>query len=302
VITYLLGQDGIEVNSTDSRGLTPLDVLLLSSWGSPTDVFLVNALRKAGGKEPTEEGNLESNFSSSKKSSSSRNKKAEKQSDVKTILVVATLIATMTFPTISNPPGGFIQLPFNKNDATNSKFYGGWLRTFPSGRPVLLWQLKSFFVLDSVALFSSISVILFLLCGIPRTKIVMKFLVVVLWLAVFCTALAFAFALEIYKYYPNSEFQVTDENYDSKSVQEFLEQLWNRTNWEYSLLIAWTVYVIASLWGSVRVIMFLWRKGGFKTKSPNWVGKLGWPKNARFRKTSSVIFMVCFLALLGLAT
>jgi magnesium-transporting ATPase (P-type) len=158
-------------------------------------------------------------------------------------------------------------------------------------------------VLDSVALFSSISVILFLLCGIPRTKIVMKFLIAVLWLAVFCTALAFASALENYKYYPNSEFQVTDENYDSKSVQEFLEQLWNRTNWEYSLLIAWTVvYVIASLWGSVRVIMFLWRKGGFKTKSPNWVGKLGWPKNARFRKTSSVIFMVCFLALLGLAT
>jgi Domain of unknown function len=305
VITYLLDQDGIEVNSTNSRGLTPLDILLLSSWDSPTDVFLVNALRKAGGKEATEEGNLESNHSSTKKASSSTNNKAEKQSDdAQTLLIVATLVATMTFPAISSPPGGFIQLPFDKGDAYNSTFYDDWkgYTTFPSGRPVLLWQLKSFFVLDSVALFSSISVILFLLCGIPRTKIVMKFLAAVLWLAAFCTALAFASVILVI-YVPDSELYVTDDNNYWFKKPDVKEEYYKRISWVYSLLIAWTVvYVIAALWASVRVIMFLCRKGGFKTMSPNWVSKLGWLKNVRFRKTTSVIFMVCFLGILGLAT
>jgi Domain of unknown function len=268
------------------------DAETMSSWGSSTDVFLVNALRKTGGKEATERGNLESKFSSSKKTSSP-NKKAQKQSDAKTLLVVATLVATMTFPAISNPPGGFIQLPFDKGDAYNSTFYKEWVYyySFPSGRPVLLWKLKSFFVLDSVALFSSISVILFLLCGIPRTKIVMKFLVTVLWLAAFCTALAFASAF-IVIYVPDSDIALTDKNSYWYPVFEVLDQYYERISWVNSLLIAWTVvYVTAALWASVQVIMFLWRKGGFKRKSPNWVGKLGWPKNALFRKTTSIIFI-----------
>ncbi|KAJ4770013.1 Ankyrin repeat family protein [Rhynchospora pubera] len=287
VITYLLDHECIEVNSTNSRGLTPLDVLSISSRYSATDISVMSILRRAGGEETTKRGNSKSYFSNTKN-----------QSDAQTLLLGATLVATITFVAISNPPGGFIAPQFEKSDSSNITFYDDWISDnfYPAGRPVLLWRLKTFFVLDSLALFSSISVILFLLCGIPRTKIVMKFLVGVLWLSAFCTALAFASAAFII-YVPystrkgnNGSFQVQFADAD------------NRFNWVLSLLIAWfVVFAIAGLWASSRVITFLWIKGGFKRNLPNWANKISWPKNERFRKPTSVIFMVCFLAILCLS-
>ncbi|KAJ4761048.1 Ankyrin repeat-containing protein, partial [Rhynchospora pubera] len=304
VITYLLDQEGMEVNSTNARGLTPLDVLLVTSWDSVTDVSLVDILRRAGGQGATELGNLQSNFSNSRYIFSYRNKHMVKaQNDAQILLVVATLVAAMTYPAILNPPGGFIQLPFDKEDAwrpfgeddvqskLNTTFYKNWIYTdsFPSGRPVLLWQLNTFFILNSMALFSSISVILILLCGIPQTKIMMKLLVGVLWLAVFCTALAFASAFLLY-YVPFSFL------YDI-----IIEEYFSSTLWVSELVIAWSVvFAIAGFWASYQVIRFLWKKGGFKGKLPNWIRKVQCPKNERFRKTTSIICMVCFLGIICL--
>ncbi|KAJ3701055.1 hypothetical protein LUZ61_004760 [Rhynchospora tenuis] len=293
VITYLLDHEGIEVNSTNARGLTPLDVLLLSSRYSSMDVSVMSILRRAGGEEKQENNSEHTSLHQSKH-------KVKEMSDAQTLLLVATLVATITFLAISNPPGGFIQPQFEKSDSTNSTFYDYWEHDFfyPVGRPVLLWQLKSFFVLDSVALFSSISVILFLLCGIPRTMIVMKFLVGVLWLSAFCTALAFASAAFII-YVPYS--LVYTEDKQEINVREFADAD-SRFVWVLGLIIACSiVFVIAGLWASSQVIMFLWRKGEFKRKLPNLANKVRWPKNEWFKKTTSIIFMVCFLVILCLS-
>ncbi|KAJ4745180.1 hypothetical protein LUZ62_079585 [Rhynchospora pubera] len=305
IITHLLEQDGIEVNSINARGLTPLDVLLVYSCDSATNASLVNMLRRVGGEEAVEQGTPKANFSNSKPSFSIPNKhKGKTQNEAQTLLLVATLVATITFPAISNPPGGFIQLPFEKKDmqyiynhgANNSLVFKDWTTTdaYPAGRPVLLWQLKAFFLLDSIALFSSISVILFLLCRIPRTKIVMKLLAGILWLASFCTGLAFASAFSL--------IYIPDLVGEDNAWLGYLDLL-SRIEWVFGLLISWcVVYIIAGLWSSYQVITFLWRKGGFKWKGnlPNWIHKVGWPKNRWLKKMTSVTFMVCFLATLSL--
>ncbi|KAJ4761049.1 hypothetical protein LUZ62_071424 [Rhynchospora pubera] len=50
VITYLLDHKDVEVNSTNASGLTPLDIILMSSSDSATDASLVRLLRRAGGE------------------------------------------------------------------------------------------------------------------------------------------------------------------------------------------------------------------------------------------------------------
>jgi hypothetical protein len=157
VITYLLDQGGIKVNSTNVRGLTPLDILLVSSWDSVIDGSLVNTLRKAGGQEGLEEGNPEPNAGKPKQIFLGRNRDNEKaKNDADILLVVATLVATMTF---------------------------------------LI----------------------------------------------------------------------------------------------YNLMIICTIACVAvGLWASVRVVMFLWKN------RPNWIRKIGWPKNEWSRKTTSIIFILLY--------
>lgn len=294
-------QEGIEINSTNAMGLTPLDVLLVSSLCSSVDISLINTLRRARAMESTELGDLESNMKNSvvagistpsnwRLSKGNQNRAREKQSDAQTLLIVATLVATMTFQAISNPPGGFIQLPFEKSDASNQTWYGNWKnQTFPAGRPVLLWQLNSFFILDSLALFSSISVILWLLIAVPKKKIVMKFLVVVVWFAAFCAALAFGsafFAIYVPIYGVRPEYIFIN-------FKDYL----GRVKWVLSLLLAsFFVFVIAGLWETVIVIRFLWRKIGFKIKLPNWIPRVHWPKGSKWlTRIICFVSMVCVL-------
>jgi hypothetical protein len=98
VITYLLNQEGIEMNSTNAMGLTPLDVLLVSSLYSAVDISLVNTIRRAGGVGGIELRDLESNTSNSavvgtrppgnqRLSRGNRHMAREKHSDAQTLLI-----------------------------------------------------------------------------------------------------------------------------------------------------------------------------------------------------------------------
>lgn len=95
------------------------------------------------------------------------------------LLLVATLVATVSFQAALNPPGGFEP---DDDDHKNTK-----------GQAVLGDDSLSLFLLfDMFSLFSSVSVILLFLCVVPRKrKIVIKFLVWVMWCASFSMGLAF---------------------------------------------------------------------------------------------------------------
>jgi Domain of unknown function len=85
-------------------------------------------------------------------------------------------VATVTYQAIFNPPGGFIQMPFETSDGNSTKHHS-WYTTwqhfpscYPVGKPALLWKLEEFIVADSIALFLSCISILLILSGLHRKK------------------------------------------------------------------------------------------------------------------------------------
>ncbi|KAJ3688317.1 hypothetical protein LUZ61_017481 [Rhynchospora tenuis] len=251
VIRLLLKHVGAEINSVNKAGQTPLDFLDL--WNDTDDGFWVNMLNSAGGKRASELKELKSiptDCSSLVTSSTTETQSIilnddniateEKHHDESTLLVGATLLVTINFQAILNPPGGYV----------------------PSGAPVLLTKLRNFYVLDSLALFASLVVILLLLCGASNKKILIKFLRWVIWFAVFCTGLAFTSAF------------VALYSRDEKAYK-----------WITGLLIAWySVFTIASLWVTVKVILFLFSY---------YVRTLSWPRVRNWwRKTTGITAMV----------
>ncbi|TXG62007.1 hypothetical protein EZV62_013370 [Acer yangbiense] len=201
MVTYLL-KLGINVNAINSKGYTALDVVETDASNSGALVILP-ALQEAGAKRcdqlppfsqellPIPDDNTcipsswpkrapESPYQHHRKRQRLRR---EKQIDLqteglrnarKTIIVVAVLIATVTFAAGINPPGGFSQY--------NGKSLVGKKTSF-----------KVFMVCNIVALFLSLGIVIFLVSIIPfRRKTMMKLLMVthkVMWLSIsFLTA------------------------------------------------------------------------------------------------------------------
>ncbi|KAJ4772903.1 Ankyrin repeat family protein [Rhynchospora pubera] len=287
VIKEFLHYMGEEINSMNVSGQTPLDVLC-ESWQYFDDVSLVNMIRNAGGLRAAELTDLKSicihssehvpSRTSEKRTTTAKLTLVEKNHDSgETLLIVATLVATITFQAVLNPPGGFVQGDSSNTvgDFLSNSYPSG---TLPAGIPVLLIYLKAFYTLDTAALFASVSVILLLLCKVPENKFLMNVLVWVVWLAVFCTALAFSTAfIQLYSW----------DNSASRYILGFIR--------------AWLVVLaIASLWVAFRVIYFFLRYGALnKGRRLNWLPKFGWPKlSRRLKMAISIISIVIVLAIL----
>ncbi|KAH7691545.1 26S proteasome regulatory complex subunit PSMD10 protein [Dioscorea alata] len=221
----------VEVNAMNHKGLTALDVLL-DSPREHGDLILGEVIRAAGGKMASEmdphQPSLQTNTSISNEPSttstttttrswrqrrtySKLQQKAKKQNKVEDsytpgqLMVVATLIATITFQSGLNPPGGFTQLD-NPNE---TNITGSGNSSISAGVAVLGSNLSMFLLLDMIGLFASLSIILILICVVPRRKkMMMKILVVIMWLAVFSTGLTFSAG--IYRIFPDSNQKKKD--------------------------------------------------------------------------------------------
>ncbi|XP_078172063.1 uncharacterized protein LOC144566072 [Carex rostrata] len=238
VIKFLLGKSAIDVNTMNLKLSTPLDVLLESRQQNG-DLIIGETIRAAGGKTAAEVlSQSEPVFRDSSVSSDSKNPipmprtsvgqprclttrndieettlsdstnpiPKPRKNDPQYLLLVATLVATVTFQAALNPPGGFnsgddkndgnTQAPggFNSDDDTE---YG----TSNKGLPVLSGYLYYFVPFLMIALFLSVSVMMLLLCVVPRKKpIVMKLLMLVIWGATFAMGLAFTEGIYVLYY------------------------------------------------------------------------------------------------------
>ncbi|XP_019707271.2 uncharacterized protein [Elaeis guineensis] len=252
ILMFLVSKREIDVNSVNLRGFTPLDVLL-ESPREHGDFELAEMIRKAGGIE-TAGGEelqplpLQSGLNSRNESSLNPRNRSEGKSflhrirkffqpsnnastmrrnnhrlknnenSTGTLMVVATIIATITFQAGLNPPGGF------KED----------------GEAALGDKLALFLKFDMVGLFTSLSIILLLICVTPRRKrMVLKSLICIMWVSIFSTALAFLVAVS--KIFPESNHPM---------VLIFLKVwLW--------------FFTIAITWAAIQSIRYLLRKVGW---------------------------------------
>ncbi|XP_039127240.1 uncharacterized protein LOC120263414 [Dioscorea cayenensis subsp. rotundata] len=195
------------INARNNIGLTALDVLL-ESPSEHGDLALGELIRTAGGNTSLvnhhqtpiqhEASPLIDDFMASPPKQSTVRKRSKKRPRLEdtytpgTLMIVATLIATVTFQAGLNPPGGFTQA---NDPVTNS--------SSTAGLPVLGSNLDLFLVFDVIGLSASLIVILLLICLMPRKKRkMMMILIWVMWVAVFFTGLAFTAAL--YNIFPHN--------------------------------------------------------------------------------------------------
>ncbi|XP_027337327.1 uncharacterized protein LOC113851036 [Abrus precatorius] len=109
------------------------------------------------------------------------------------LMVVATVIATLTFQIAINPPGGVWQAD---TDSQNGCASG---KTCKAGTSVLAFgdsdqklRYEIFILLCTISFSASQTIILLLICGIPlRNKLVMWFLIIIMCISVICTAGAY---------------------------------------------------------------------------------------------------------------
>lgn len=209
MVIYLL-KLGVQVNAINRNGFTALDIVERDA--SNRDAFLiVSALQEAGAKncdqlppvspdiqiQPLDDTSQSIRFSMPKKvpKSSSGNhphwhlSNLEKQIEVekeglrnarKTIIVVAVLIATVTFAAGINPPGGY-------NQVTGKSIVGKQI------------SFKVFMVCNILALFLSLGIVILLVSNIHvGRKSLMKLLAVMhklMWLSISLMAAAYVAAL-----------------------------------------------------------------------------------------------------------
>ncbi|CAL9204485.1 unnamed protein product [Musa hybrid cultivar] len=257
------------------RGDTVLD-MLLDSPCQHGDLLLGELIRAAGGRTTAEEGKTQPKSSPSDARAAatvtshksrpnrchpfrlqarpSKDDRSPRKvwSELKerynnkpaTLMVVATLIATITFEAGLNPPDGFKQ----KDDGSSSE----------------RGAVKLFLLFDMFGLFASLSIILLLICCVPRQqKIVTGILKWILWLAVFSTALAFSIAI----------------------VRMFSYQLST-----VILLMSWFgILSLFMVWVCIRAIICLLRKGGCWKKKDGEGESQGGPTRAIAVRTKIMV-------------
>ncbi|CAI9285394.1 unnamed protein product [Lactuca saligna] len=215
-INFLLLSTTIQVNEENSSGETPMDIL----GQGPKDLKyqqILQSLTRAGAVE-AKIGNL---FRQDPQSS--RNeigvdglddynkrqaspfylKETSKNSDDwldkkrNTLMVMASLIATMAFQAGSNPPGGVWQ-EGTREDPNIKAGYAIMATTHP-----LEYQI--FLVCNTVGFVSSLSIILLLISGLPflKHRFFLWILMVIMWIA--ATSMSATYSIFIWLLSPKAE-------------------------------------------------------------------------------------------------
>ncbi|XP_060190224.1 ankyrin repeat-containing protein ITN1-like isoform X1 [Lycium barbarum] len=212
---YLLKNNQIDVNAMDANGNTALDILA-QSRRDMNDLSIGECLREAGGLRAKDisvsiiqnstkisndtGGNNHSQVSSTpaylgenqaKKPPSKGDWLSKKR---ETIMVVASLIATMAFQAGVNPPGGVWQ--------ENGKLNDQGIPSHKAGEAVMAYNhakaYRCFLRANTIAFVSSLSTILLLISGLPfRLRLFMWGLMAIMWLTVTSAALTYGISIYI---------------------------------------------------------------------------------------------------------
>ncbi|XP_047314588.1 ankyrin repeat-containing protein BDA1-like [Impatiens glandulifera] len=232
IVRFLVGNTNIEVISQNSMGLTPIDILS-HSRRHVNDLGIFESLqsRRAENNQVIAPHNSRLRIRSTnlgrkdmkprKPSDLMLSKKQIKREWVErkknSLMVVASLIATMGFQAGIYPPGGVWQ------DDTNGHIAGLSILNDKSKN-----GYKVFLISNTIGFTSSLSVIFMLISGLPfRNKLIMWLLMMILWVAI--TATGFTYMVALF-FYTNKDKNIlhfnTKDNNDVGDILVFAVILW----------------------------------------------------------------------------
>ncbi|KAK8505254.1 hypothetical protein V6N13_045699 [Hibiscus sabdariffa] len=222
IIKFLLSGTSVEVNGLNANGLTALDVLAQSRRGLK-DFEMAESLRGAGALKAAEisypgprivrlttettpllaqDGHewVEKSF----------NKEDWLTRKRDSLMVVASLMATMSFQTGLTPPGGLwqdglIQAPQGNNQTEGS---------YEAGTSITAYRNQSYYgqylAANTISFIASMSIILLLITGLPfKRRFFMWILTVTMWVAI--SAMAYTYRISLLVFTPKSqELKVTE--------------------------------------------------------------------------------------------
>ncbi|CAA2934031.1 Hypothetical predicted protein [Olea europaea subsp. europaea] len=216
-------ESAMEVNAQNLRGMTAMDVLILSRRDVRDDE-IEETLKRVGAFGSTQKNSLVQinrnksslglnlsfdhfDFSSNVKENR-RKKMFEQKGDWlekkrSALMVVASLIATMAFQVGVDPPSRLLQVNKTVNSQLISQFYKVLEFIFVHNHRKLYGP---FLIANTTALIASLSIILLLMSGLPlKRRIVMGILMVITWIAI--TAVALTYLISIIVVTPEEERQ-----------------------------------------------------------------------------------------------
>ncbi|GAA0164339.1 hypothetical protein LIER_20001 [Lithospermum erythrorhizon] len=161
IIEYLVSQTSIDVDTLNSDGLTAPDVLRLQARRDSKYMDIVHFLQRISPVQTSSSSLLPGHHQTEIKSQRRKDHHVSFEKQHNSLMVVASLIATMAFQAGVNPPSGF------NNGANDSQLP------------------KSFVVSNTVAFLSSLSVILLLINGLPlRHKVFTWTWTAIMWISI----------------------------------------------------------------------------------------------------------------------
>ena len=170
-IKILITSTSIEVNALNAYGLTALDILPQIK-GDERDSEIIELLGRASAISAGDEGKKKKKKKKTKTPSKSHpnNNNLARQDEYdwlrkkrSTLMVVASLIATMAFQVGANPPGGLWQDNFDGDAKTPAHRAGSSILADRNPE-----KYGHFLTSNSMAFVTSLSVILMLISGIPN--------------------------------------------------------------------------------------------------------------------------------------
>ncbi|KAK3431142.1 hypothetical protein EUGRSUZ_E02804, partial [Eucalyptus grandis] len=209
-IVFLL-QKGVNPNITNSRGLTALGLLAQGESTGRTSEIKNSLPRTLENHEPSKRlvyaNNTVTTLHSPIAEENKREQKRKWQNSMhKTLMVVATLLATMAFQTSITPPGGLWQEDFPGEKDVKAHTAGESIMAdkYPS-------HYKSFVICNTLSFIASLSIIMLLVSGLPlrQRRITTWIAMLTMWIAI--TFMAATYAISFYVFTPPEELKTFDE-------------------------------------------------------------------------------------------